>query len=325
MDSAARSRRVGLFAGLVALIVGSATPAAQLQNRHQRFRSGTELVALSVTATDRQERFVANLRPEDFAVFEDGVPQEICFFAGGQVPLDLIVLLDTSASMATTWSAARRVALDFIRSLGANDRAAVVGFAQRTSVLQGLSGDLPALVAALDGADADGATALYTAVYVALKEFGRPARHTGDVRRQALVVLSDGYDTASPLPFDALLDEARRTGVAIYTIGLESRPGLRATLDGRASAARYTMRVLAEETGARAFFPREARELDAIADRIVAELAHQYSIAYAPPASDGAARRRSIAVRMTTRSDVRLRTRTGYLADPVASSTPGAW
>lgn len=320
MHSVTCSGRLGLVAGLVALMFGSATPDAQLQNRYGRFKSGTELVALNVTATDRQERFVANLRAEDFAVFEDGVPQEICFFADGEVPLDLIVLLDTSSSMASKWSAARRAAVGFIRTLGANDRGAVVGFARRASVLQGLTGDLPALVAAVEGAGADGTTALYTAIYVALKEFGRPARHADEMRRQALVVLSDGYDTASPLPFDALLDEARRTGVAIYTIGLESQPGLRAKLDGQASAARYTMRALAQETGARAFFPRDVRELDGIADRIGAELAHQYAIAYAPPVSDRAAGLRSIAVRMTTRSGVRLRTRTGYLAERAASS-----
>jgi len=302
------------------LAVAPTTPGAQTP-RGQIFKSNAELVALNVTATDGRQRFVSDLVVEDFVVFEDGVRQEIRFFAAGQVPLDLIVLLDSSTSMASRWTAVRQAAVGFIRTLGTGDRGAVVGFARRTTVLQDLTADVDALVRAVDGASPIGVTALYTATYVALKQFGRPARQAGEVRRQALVVLSDGVDTTSPLPFDALVDQARRTGVAIYTIHLEPTASLREKIDGKGSAARHTMRVLAEETGARAFFPREARELDRVYGEIAAELAHQYAIAYEPPATGKAAGLRRIEVRVASRSDVRLRTRPGYVAADATGPT----
>jgi len=286
--------------------------AAQVPPR-QTFRSEAELVALTVTATDARQQFVSGLGPEEFAVFEDGVPQPIRFFADGPVPLDLIVLLDSSTSMAKPWNVVRRAAVGFIRTLGSGDRGAIVAFARRATVLQDLTGDVDALAAAIDRANPFGVTALYTATYVALRQFGRPARQAGEVRRQALVVLSDGIDTTSPLPFDALLDEARRTGVAIYTIRLEPPPSLREKIDGQGSAAHFTMRTLAEETGGRAFFPHDERELDKVYGEIAAELAHQYAIAYEPPATGKAAGMRRVDVRVTSRSDVRLRTRPGYL------------
>jgi len=308
------------WAVLAALAVASVTLAAQVPDT-ATFKSSVELVALNVTATDPRQEFVTGLGAEDFAVFEDGVRQEIRFFAHGQVPLDLIVLLDSSTSMATRWSAVRRAAIGFVRTLAPGDRGAVVGFARRATVLQDLTGDVEALVAAIDAANAYGVTALYTATYVALREFGRPARHVGEVRRQALVVLSDGVDTTSPLPFDALLEEARRTGVAIYTIRLEPPTPIQKRMDGKDSNAHYTMRMLAEETGARPFFPRDERELERVYGEIAAELAHQYAIAYEPPAAGGPAGLRKVEVRVPSRSDVRLRTRPAYLTGRAVPAT----
>lgn len=302
------------------MAVASITLAAQVPG-DPAFKSHVELVALNVTATDARQQFVAGLAAGDFAVYEDGVRQEIRFFADGRVPLDLIVLLDSSTSMAKRWSVVSRAAVGFVRTLGAGDRGAVVGFARRTTVLQDLTTDVDALVAAVGRANPFGVTALYTATYVALREFGRPAQNAGEVRRQALVVLSDGIDTTSPLPFDALVDEARRTGVAIYTIRLEPPPGLREKIDGHGSAAHYTMRVLAEETGARAFFPRDERELARVYGDIAAELAHQYAMAYEPPVTTRPAGLRRVEVRVPSRSDVRLRTRTGYLPGRAAAAT----
>lgn len=304
---------------LLALLVSGPVALAAQSSGGRIFKSGVELVALNVVATDTSRRFVRDLGADDFIVFEDGVPQHIAFFADGQLPLDLVVLLDTSSSMTDKWSVARRAAVGFIRTLRPGDRGTVVGFSNRSCVLQGLTSEVPELVSAINRAGADGTTALYTAIYVALREYGRPAPKS-ETRRRALVVLSDGFDTESRVPFEALVDEARRAGLTIYTIALESKFGLGPAFDGAASEARYAMVTLARETGGQAYFAREVRELEGIYGLIADELANQYSLAYAPPAADGAAGLRNIVVRVTSRSDVKVRTRTGYVADKTAAS-----
>src|SRR6185436_21151406 len=106
-----------------------------------------------------------------------------------------------------------------------------------------------------------GATSLHNALYISLKQFGRGARQDGDVRRQAIAVLSDGEDTSSLVSFDDVLELARKSGVSIYPIVLQSRyAATRAASQGQHrfySEAEYSMRSLAQETGAQAYFPTQ--------------------------------------------------------------------
>ncbi len=95
-------------------------------------------------------------------------------------------------------------------------------FADTVNVVQDLTSDQAAIETAINGAQAHGSTALRTAIYVALKQFGRSASAGGEVRRQAIAVLSDGEDTKSAVSFDDVMALARKTGVNIYTIGLRT-------------------------------------------------------------------------------------------------------
>jgi Ca-activated chloride channel family protein len=193
-----------------------------------------------------------------------------------------------------------------------------VGFADGVEVLHRLTGDRPALEDAVRRTRARGATSLHNALYIAMKEFGRGARQQADVRRQAIAVLSDGEDTSSLISFDDVLALARTSGVSIYPIALKSRnAAARLAASGQRrffSEAEYSMRRLAQETGAQAFFPIEIEELKGIYGTIAQEISNQYSIAYAPtdPRADG--RFRKIAVQIPARPELRLRTRTGYVA-----------
>ena len=190
--------------------------------RPSTFKSGVDVVALNVTVIDPEQRPIGDLGRQDFAVFEDGVQQQISYFETSVVPLDLAILVDTSVSMGPKLPFVKKAATTFAGLLRPGDRAAVLGFSNQVHVLTPFTDNLAEVTGAIDRTQAGGATALYNAVYVALREFGRAVAPGDPVRRRAIVVLSDGEDTASLLSFDEMLAEARRAGVTVYTIGLRT-------------------------------------------------------------------------------------------------------
>jgi Ca-activated chloride channel family protein len=281
----------------------------------QVFRSGASMVAVNVTVLDGRKH-VTGLTQKDFEVFEDGVPQQVQFFEARTVPLDVILLLDTSSSMADKMEVVHEAARSFMKGLRPGDRGAVVTFADSVSVAQELTSDMVAIEDAINATAASGSTCLRTAIYVALKTFGRAARGAGDVRRQAIAVLSDGEDTASAVSFDDVMELARTTGVNIYTIGLRSRYASRSTPNLRPiSEADYGMKMLANETGGQAFFPETVHQLKDVYYLIAGELSAQYSIGYSPSNQRNDGRFRRILVRIISNPGLRLRARTGYTAD----------
>ena len=289
------------------------------------FRSGASMVALNVTVLDGKKP-VAGLEPQDFEVYEDGVRQSVRFFESRAVPLDVILLIDTSSSMSDKMETVHDAARGFMKMLRPEDRGAVIAFADSVKVVQPLTSDAAAIAAAISSTRPQGATSLYNAVYVALKQFGRNANDTSDVRRQAIAVLSDGEDTASLVALDDLIGQARKTGVNIYTIALQSQYGaMRAGAARRQfSDAEYAMKSLAQETGAQSFFPGSVHELKGVYDAIATELATQYSIGYSPTNARNDGRYRRIVVRVATNPNYRPRTRSGYTAEAAtrASAVP---
>ena len=285
------------------------------------FRSATQLVPLSVTVIDADDQFVRGLTADEFLVLEDGVPQQVQFFDATDVPLDLIILLDTSSSMSHKMPIVHQAAAGFLDTLRPGDRGAVVAFNDGVDIVQGLTDDAAALRAAIQRTRARGATSLHNALYIALKQFGQSSRSTaGEVRRQAIAVLSDGEDTSSLVSFDDVLATARKSGVSIYPIGLRSAyTAAQAALvyeRRNFSQSEYSLRKLAQETGGKVFFPKEAAELTDVYAAIAAELASQYSIAYSPSNSATDGRYRRIVVKVESRPELRLRTRSGYTVEP---------
>ena len=306
------------------LIVTLAGTQAAAQDAPQSpvFKSGTSLVALNVIVTDNNKEFASGLSRDDFEVYEDGVRQDVQFFAASEVPLDLILLIDGSSSMNEKVSFVHKAASGFIDTMRPEDRAAVVSFADGVRVLQPLTSDRATVRAAIDRTGAKGATALHNAIYVALKEFGRPAAASGDVRRQAIAVLSDGEDTSSLLSFDDVLDMAKRSGVSIYTIGLKDTLGDRPSGQRRYfSQADYAMKQLALETGARPFFPESVADLSDVYAAIATELASQYSIGYVPQNVRDDGKYRRVIVRVANRPELKPRTRTGYFLPSESSAS----
>ena len=198
-------------------------PSSEPQTQSQVFRTITNLVPLNVTVVDAGRQFVKGLTAADFAVFEDGVRQEVQFFEPTDAPLDLMILLDASSSMSDKMDVVHEAAVGFLKTLRPGDRGAVAAFADGLNIIEPLTSDVQALERAVRLTSARGATALYNALYIALKQFSRVAEQQGDVRRQAITVLSDGDDTSSLVTFDDLLALARQTGVSIYPIALQSK------------------------------------------------------------------------------------------------------
>lgn len=309
-------------------------PAAPYHGSGSAFRSRADLVVLPVTVTDVRQKFVTGLGMEDFQVYEDGLLQELEFFGADPVPLDLAVLLDTSASMTGNKIAmAQEAAGGFVRTLRPGDRAAVIEFNDAAYVRQPLIGDLARVESAIRTTTARGTTALHTALYIALKELARANPKTAEVRRQAIVLLSDGEDTRSLVTADDVLELVRQSGIVIYTISLRStsadsqgRTSQTLTASTRSwftSQSDYLMRTLAEETGGRAFFPRALQELVPVYGVIAEELASQYTLGYSSknPRSDGAFRR--LMVRLLSPLGARPRTRLGYLAPRALRQSDG--
>ncbi|HEX5108925.1 MAG TPA: VWA domain-containing protein [Vicinamibacterales bacterium] len=299
--------------------VGAASPGAG-----PVFRSGVDLVALNVVVTDTKQKFVNGLLLGDFSVFEDGVRQDVSFFAASNVPLDLAILLDTSASMAEKMPIVRQAATGFLGTLRQGDRVMVVDIKDVTHVLQPLGPDVVAAHTAIQEAKASGGTSLYNALYMTLKELSKGRGAGREIRRQAIVVLSDGVDTSSVVSFDDLLDVAKDSGIATYTITLRSPASAAfasANIGRMFDEPEFAMKSLAQETGARSFFPTDIHQLKDVYGSIATELANQYAIGYMPKnlRTDGVFRR--IMVRVSERPDVRTRTRSGY-TPPRARTRP---
>src|SRR3954471_5484254 len=291
--------------GVVVSIVCAATIAVGAQQG--RFRSGVELVSLNVTVTDGT-KYVTGLEQEDFEVFEDGARQSLSFFSHMQQPIALAILLDTSNSMEDKLATAQEAAIGFVRRMKKDDVIEVVEFNSQVRVPQPFTNDMNALERAIRQTNVNGSTSLYNAIYVSLRALkDERAKNAEEIRRQAIVVLSDGDDTSSVIEYDDVLDLAKRSETAIYAIGLRQPE----TGRGKFKEAEFVLRQLSQETGGRVFFPTAVGELPKIYEQISEELASQYTMAYSSknPMRNGAWRRIDVRV---NKPGLTARTRRGY-------------
>jgi Ca-activated chloride channel family protein len=304
-----------LAASVAAIAVVGAQPPSQPPAQPQTpFRAAVDLVSLNVTVSEGNgARYITDLAAEDFNVFEDGVKQDVTFFTKTNLPIALSLLMDTSASMETKLPTAQEAAVGFAKRLRPQDLAEIIDFDSRVMVLQNFTNGAGELEQAIRKTSAGGSTSLYNAIYIALKELKKVvARNVDEIRRQAIVVLSDGEDTSSLMPFEEVLDLAKRSETAIYSIGLRVPDGPGTSTKGF-KEAEFVMRQFSQETGGRSFFPSQLSELATIYGQISDELSSQYTVGYTSknPKRDGSWRR--VVVR-TTRPSTIARTKQGYFA-----------
>jgi Ca-activated chloride channel family protein len=299
-----RARAVLVVVPMLAM-AALAAPAQQTQV----FRGGTDVVLLNVTVIDAQGHHVAGLTADDFQVLEDGVRQTITNFAREPRPIALSLVIDSSTSMEQRMAIAQQAAIGFVRRLMPGDVAQVIDFDSQPIVLQPFTNDAAALERAIQKTAAGGSTSLYNAVYIALSELRQVRAQTAEeIRRQAIVLLSDGDDTSSLKTSEEVVDLAKRTDTLVYAISLRDKEE---RARGQFSEADFVLRSLAQETGARAYFLNDAAELEAIYVQIADELANQYTIGYTSTNArrDGAWRKIHV---KTTRPGTVARTKSGY-------------
>ena len=167
---------LGTMALLAAIVVVPIHAQQRTQIQPPTFGVGIEVINLNVSVTDTRNRYVTNLDMEDFAVFEDGVRQRLTLFTHENLPISMVVMIDTSASMDMKIESARKAAIRFIGTLREFDYAQIVQFNDRATVLQAFTADHALLESAISRADTRGPTALHNALYISLKDLQKQKR-----------------------------------------------------------------------------------------------------------------------------------------------------
>ncbi len=279
------------------------------------FGVGTSLVVLSATAVDKRGRPVHDLRAHEFTILEEGRPQRLVRFSrAADVPARVLLLVDVSGSMnlplATT--SVRMAAVQVLGALGPEDEVALCGFDSGYQMLVPFTRERERLRRGLEATKPFGATALHDALARAASELS--AQGEG---RRAIVVITDGVDTASRQRADDVLARSRALDVPIYAISVVSPLDDPASpyfagedLPLPAQQGRDVLRHYAGLSGGAAFTVSDFSTLRAAAQRVAAELKHQYRLGYDAPGGPNQFRR--IEVR-SSRKGVRVRTRSGYV------------
>jgi VWFA-related protein len=303
---------------VLAAIFALAPPVAAAQAppratpRPPTFEVGIEVINLNVSITDARNRYVTDLLEKNFAVFEDGVRQELTLFSHENLPISLVLMMDCSASMDEKLKVAQDAAVGFVKTLGAQDLAQVVQFNDRRTVLQDFTSDHRLLEEAIRRTEASGPTALHNALYVSLKDLDKQ-KTSRELRRRAVVLLSDGEDTASLVTDDQVMELARKSEIAIYSISL--RPGRSQDRNRLAfSQATHLLTALSQETGGQVHFPNSLSELDSVYARVAEELRTQYTLGYVSSNKRRDGKWRRIVVRVPERDDLQVRHKIGYYA-----------
>jgi Ca-activated chloride channel family protein len=241
---------------------------------------GTDLVLLDVTVVDQSNKPVMDLKEENFQVTEDKQPQKIAFFSKEQVPVSLVFAIDTSGSMRSKLDTVIKASVNLVKETRRDDEVAVVEFKDQPELLEEFTTDTADVIDTLQSLVASRQTAMLDALYVGADY----ASKEGKNRRKAIILVTDGLDKDSYYKFNEVVDHLRETDVQIYLIGfisdLDSDRGLFRKSDK--DKAETLLKKLADDTGGRAFFPRELSEVHTIAQQISTDLRTQYSIGYYP-------------------------------------------
>jgi VWFA-related protein len=248
---------------VVALLVGEATSLRAL-TQQPLFSSKVEAVRVDVMVRDGGQP-LRGLAAADFDVFDNGVAQQVDLVSFEQIPLNLVLALDMSDSVAgERLEHLRDAGHAALTALQEHDRASLVTFSHRVTLAAPLSLDLDEVRRALDEAAGSGETSLVDGTFAAM------TISEGDAGRALLIVFSDGLDTASWLTADAVLNDAKQSDVVVYGVSVRSK--LRPEF----------LRELTAATGGRLFEIEKTGDLAPTFRTIVDEFRHRYVVSYTP-------------------------------------------
>ena len=331
-----------LTAAVCAALILINPPPVAAQQPDDVLRTDTSLVQLNVGVVDKQGRSITSLTQGDFVIYEDEVRRPILSFEPTQSPFSLVMLLDMSGSTVNFRQQIQQAAIRFLDALAPEDRVSVIVFnGKGVRELAGFSTDRSKTAYAITLATGSGETLLYDG----LKESLRKLAGEQGKRRKAIIVLTDGLDTAvrkgdrqlvakaaeaqaevstaikpeTSAPLNAVLADADRQGVTIFPLALPSGDPRRLPLPdplitAQYSAARTRLQMMADRTGGQLSDIRRLDQMARIYAEVAAYLRTLYSIAYQPPnpeARDG--KWRVIRVEVA-RAELIAKTKPGYYA-----------
>ncbi len=294
-------------------------PEQPPQKPDDTIRINSDLVTVVTTIAKKSTDDPIDLQQEDFEVLEDGVRQEIANFArDADLPLHLVMLFDTSLSVAQKISFERRAAARFFeRVMRQQDRAALFGVSTEVVVLQDFTNKVPLLVNATKKLFAQGATSLYDGIYLA-SDYLKPAQG-----RKVIVIVSDGGDTTSKKGLLEVLAQAQISDVMIFAVFTGNR---NFSENLRDLAGERALGTLSLETGGEVFFPKATpgtageetdeqslRELDLAFANLADQLRTQYTLGFfsSNDKRDGSFRKLTVRIK---KQGYKARARAGYYA-----------
>ncbi len=301
------------FGTCTALLTCALLPLPAISQSQQdvpRFKVNVHLVNVFVNVTNANGGPVGGLQQNDFTLTEDGVPQKISYFEREtDMPLSLVLAIDTSGSVRKDTDIELRAARDFMRALlRPVDRLDLIDFNSSAREVVPFTSDLHRLEWGLNNLDYGPATALYDTIYLSAQMLGRRSG------RKALIVISDGGNTVKGVGFQEALDQAIRSEVMVYS--LIDLPILNDA--GRDTGGEHALITLSQETGGKYYYA-EFGNISAAFRKISEDLRTQYLIGYYPVQRRSESDFRRIQVSLKPNPSYTLRYRPGYYARP---STP---
>jgi len=298
--------------GLMSAAEGSAQqPPPAASDDQTRIVLEVTRVNLLFTVTDRRGRFVTGLTKDDFIVREGKNPQKILeFTAESDLPLRLVILIDSSNSVRDRFRFIQEAAIEFLNSVlrPGRDKAAVISFDTAPELQADLTDNLELLTNKIRELRPGGGTSLYDAIFYAARDKLMQDQPLHKFRR-AMIILSDGEDNQSRFSRDQALEMAQKADVVIYTISTSAvQGGVSNTRGDR------VLRYFSEETGGTTFFPFQVTDLSQSFENIANELRHQYNILYRPEPLKTDGSYQTVEVRVQGRSNLVVRARKGYYA-----------
>lgn len=291
-------KKTTLVASVIAVMVLGSTAAAQ-------FKTGTLTVPLYVTVTDEERRIVPHLELEDFEVFDNGKPVKITYFDNKTTAINVITMLDTSGSMTLLLDRVKAAAEQFLIRMLPEDTGRVGAFNDKIQFLpeEEFTSDRDVLIRSLRELDFGYPTRLWDAVDESIRRL-EPVPG-----RRAVLVFTDGTDTASRRDLDDVMQQARAKEIMIYAIGLETE----IAPNGQRQRSRPDrgLKRLAAETGGGFFLLKNEDELGPTFTRVAQELHSQYVLGFSPSVLDGKVHSLDVKVR---KSGMTPRARKSYVA-----------
>jgi Ca-activated chloride channel family protein len=324
------SRSVGL--PVMILLAWTTICLAQTAEPADTIRIDSDLVSLQVSVLSHDPlKPPTFLQQRDFRVLDDGVSQEITFFATADAPFDLVLLLDLSGSTADKMKLIRKSSKRFVEASRPMDRIAIITFAEDLEVVSPLTSDHKELLRVIDDIERPSTgTSFWDALRYVFETVVRSGQSS---RRTAVVVMTDGVDNALPdvggvgsrTTFEELANLAERSEAVIFPVFLDTEKEEVKRHRTPASAfvlARSQLAQLAEISGTVVHRASKVSDLESVYEQIIRDLGTVYSIGYRPANNTRDGRWHKVSVGLVDRSNLTARTRSGYYAGGLASSSP---